>query len=177
MMISRILFLFALALVPFISSGQERVAVSDPEITFSYILPDGWKAKDDGYTYKIYAPGAKDTYVSITYVQSAKGTDYIESLGELSFKEDFELELNYNLAEEYSNFKVEEQGTVIIDETQARWARFQSKDDGEDRISIFYMFQKHNQTFKIMGTAPAGHFEKLQPNFTSIIKSLKTGKV
>jgi len=176
MMNYRFIVLVVLALAPFISSGQGRVEVRDPEITFSYILPEGWQGKDDGYTYKIYSPEVKGAFISITYVQSAKGTDYIESLGELTFKEDFELELNYNLVEEYPNLKVEEQGTVIIDETQARWARFQSEDNGKDRISIFYMFPKHNQIFKITGTAPAEHFEKLEPTFTSIIKSVKSDK-
>jgi len=176
MMNYRFLVLVVFALIPFISSGQERKEVNDPEITFSYILPEGWQVKDDGYTHKIYPAEAKDAYISITYVESAKGTDYLQSLGKSSFKEDFEFELNYVLAEEYSNFKVVEQGTTLIDEAQTRWARFQSEDNGKDRISIFYMFQKHNQTFKVTGTAPAEHFEKLQLHFMSITKSIMTAK-
>lgn len=176
-MIHRLLLLFALAIIPFISPAQERVEVKDPEIKFSYLLPDGWEVKDDGYDYQIHSPGFKNAYVSITYVENAQGSEYVESLGaKPSFEEDFDFELRYILAEDYPNFKVIEKGSAVIEGVPARWARFRSGSNG-DRAGVFYMYQKLNQTFKITGISAGEDFEKIQPFFNSIIQSLKSSKI
>lgn len=175
---TNLLFFFALALIPFVSSAQEKIEVTDPEIKFSYTLPEGWEVKDDGYTYEIHSPEVEGAYITITYIENAQGSDYVESLGaKPSFDEDFDFEIRYVLPEENANFEVGKAGKMTIDETPARWVEFQSKNDNNDMKSIFYMFPKFSQTFKITSTAPADQFEKVQPMFTSIIKSLKSSKV
>ncbi|MDR7128590.1 hypothetical protein J2X69_000922 [Algoriphagus sp. 4150] len=176
-MIHRLLLCFTLALTPLISSAQKRVEVKDPEIKFSYLLPDGWEVKDDGYDYVIQTPDIKNAYISLTYVENAKGSDFVESLGKKpSFDEDFDFELRYVLADEHSNLKLLEQGKTVIDNAPARWARFQSGAKGE-KIGIFYMYQKLNQTFKITGVAPEKDFEKFHVTISSILKSLLSEKV
>ena len=176
-MIYRLLFFFVLAFLPLIASAQNRVEVTDPEIKFSYILPTGWQVKDDGYDYIIQSPEDKDAYISLTYVESAKGTDYLESLGEKqSFEQDFLFEIRYILTEDFSNLSVLENGSTTIDETTASWVKFSHGTNG-DQVGIFYMYQKLNQTFKITGTAPAGQFEKAQPVFTAIVNSFRAEKL
>ncbi len=176
-MIHRLLIFFALIILPQISSAQKRIEVKDPEIKFSYLLPDQWQVKDDGYDYIIQSIDIKGASISITYLENAKGSDFIESLGKKpSFDEDFDFELRHTLADEHPNLKLLEQGSTVVDDAPARWVRFQYGAKG-DKIGIFYMYQKLDQTFKITSIAPASHFEKLQPNFTSIINSLKSSKV
>ncbi len=176
-MIHRILFLFALAIIPLTSSAQKRVEVKDPEITFSYLLPDGWQVKDDGYTYEIFVPGRQDSYISITYVETAQGSEYIESLGEKpSFEEDFFFEIRYILTEDFSNLKVQENGSTTLDETSARWVKF-SHGTNEEKVGVFYMYQKLNQIFKISVSSPAAQFEKIKPVFTSVVNSFQAEKL
>lgn len=169
----RILFVFALAFIPLVSPAQKRVEVKDPEISFSYILPASWLVKDDGYTYEIVAPERQDAYISITYVETPQGTEYIESLGEKpSFEEDFFFEIRYILSEDFSNLKVLENGNTKIDGTTARWVKF-SHGSNADKTGVFYMYQKLNQTFKITATSPTEQFEKAQPIFNSVVNSFK----
>lgn len=80
-MIYRILFLFALSVTPLLSIAQERIVVTDPEIKFSYILPEGWMINDDGYDYKITAKSIANATIALTYLEGAKGTGNFESIG------------------------------------------------------------------------------------------------
>ncbi len=174
-MVTRLLLFLSLVFMPLLSFAQERIVVTDPEIGFSYLLPDGWKIKDGTYAYQINSPEIANSYLSVTYVEMARGTDYLESLGEtLSFEEDFDFEISYVLAEEYPNFKVDSKGSTTIDGVPAKWVKFQSTLDGEDMANIQYMFQQFNLTFKLTGTAPAAHFEKMQPHFTAIVQSFES---
>ncbi|UZD21429.1 PsbP-related protein [Algoriphagus halophytocola] len=175
-MIHRLLVILSIALLPLVATAQNRVEVTDPEIKFSYSLPEGWQVKDDGYDYIIQSPDNQDTYISLTYVESAKGADYLESLGgKQSFEEDFLFEIRYILTEDFSNLGVLENGSTTIDETKASWVKFSHGENGE-HLGVFYMYQKLNQTFKITGTAPADQFEKVKPNFTAIINSFQAEK-
>ncbi|RAI94866.1 hypothetical protein [Algoriphagus yeomjeoni] len=172
-MIYRILLLFSLSVFPLISFAQERVVVTDPEIKFSYILPDGWEVNDDGYDYRITAKSLENAVMSITYLEGAQGTENFESVGgNQSLQEDFLFEIQYILPEEFPNLKAEENGTTTIDETQARWVKFSYGTNG-DKTGIFYMYQKLNQTFKITATSRSGQFEKAKPIFTSVVNSFK----
>ena len=175
-MIYRILFLFALSVTPLLSAAQERVVVTDPEIKFSYVLPEGWMVNDDGYDYKITAKSIANAYIVLTYLEGAQGTGNFESIGsKQSFEQDLLFEIQYVLPEEFSNFKVQENGTTTIDETPARWVKFSYGANG-DNTGIFYMYQKLNQTFKITGSAPASQFEKVKPIFKAIVDSFQAEK-
>ncbi|MCE7055455.1 hypothetical protein LZF95_12280 [Algoriphagus sp. AGSA1] len=176
-MIHRLLVFFALAILPQISSAQKRVEVKDPEIKFSYLLPDRWQVKDDGYDYIIQSTDIKGASISITYLENAKGSDYLESLGKKpSFDEDFDFELRYVLADEHLNLKALEQGRTVIDDSPARWVKFQYGAQG-DKTGIFYMYQKLDQTFKITSAAPTVDFEKFHLTNSSILESLRSEKV
>jgi|GEM_PF-3194677 len=177
-MIRRLILFILLGMLPWVSIAQERVVVKDPEIQFSYTKPDGWEVRDNGYNYEILAPNAKDAYVSITYMEIPKGTAYVESLGEKpSFEEDFDFELHYVLAEETPGFDLIEKGKTKIDDTGALWAKYRSQVNGEDRINLFYMFEKLHQNFKITGTAPAAGFEVVYDDLVNIIKSVQAKKI
>ncbi|SFU08937.1 hypothetical protein SAMN04489724_3857 [Algoriphagus locisalis] len=175
-MIYRILLLFALSVFPLLSSAQKRVVVTDPEIKFSYILPEGWMVEDDGYDYKITAKNIANANIVLTYLEGAQGTGNFESIGsKQSFEQDYLFEIQYILPEEFSNFKVQENGTTKIDETPARWVKF-SYGPNADKTGIFYMYQKLNQTFKITGSVPAAQFEKVEPIFKAIVDSFQAEK-
>ncbi|WP_425636609.1 hypothetical protein ACPUEN_14450 [Algoriphagus yeomjeoni] len=175
-MIYRILFLFFLSVIPLVTFAQERVVVNDPEIKFSYVLPQNWQVSDDGYDYKIIAKTIDNAVLSMTYLEGAQGTENFESVGaKQSFNEDFLFEIQYILPEEFPNLKVGENGTATIDETPAKWVKFSYGTNG-DKTGIFYMYQKLNQTFKITGSAPATQFEKVKPSFTAIINSFQAEK-
>lgn len=172
----RILFLLTLAFQPLLSSAQSRVEVIDPDLKFSYILPEDWRVRDDGYDYIIESKDSKNTYISFTYVEKATGNEKFDAVVESqSFKDDFQFELDYNLPDELKNFQLEETGNSTINGVPTLWAKF-SHGDTQDQIGIFYMFQKLNQSFKITGTAPSSQFEKVKPIFTSIINSFKAEK-
>ena len=175
-MIYRILFLFSLSVFPLISFAQERVVVTDPDIKFSYVLPKDWQVSDDGYDYKIIAKDIDNAVLSMTYLEGAQGTENFESVGaKQSFEEDFLFEIQYILPEEFPNLKVEENGTATIDETPAKWVKFSYGTNG-DKMGVFYMYQKLNQTFKITATSTAEQFEKAQPIFASVVNSFHAEK-
>ena len=175
-MIYRLLIFFVLAVFPFISSAQERVEVKDPEIKFSYVLPQGWEVKDDGYDYKVISRSMENTVISMTYLESAQGSGEFNSIGtKQSFEQDFLFEIQDILPEEFSNLKVRETGSLTIDGTSARWVKFQHGNKGE-QIGIFYMYQKLNQSFKITVSSPASQFEKAKPVFTSVVNSFHAEK-
>lgn len=175
-MIYRILLLFSLTVIPLVTFAQERVVVTDPEIKFSYVLPEGWMVDDDGYDYKIQSQEQGDTYLTLTYFENAKGSEYVESLGgKLSFEDDFLYEIRSVLPETYPNLKALENGTLKVDGVSARWMKFSYGTNG-DKMGVFYMYQKLNQTFKITGTALADQFEKVKPIFTTIVHSLQAEK-
>ncbi len=174
-MIHRSLLLLAFAFLPLFTFSQERIEVNDPEIKFSYLLPEGWEVKDDGYDYEIHHPEIKDAYISFTYLEDGQGSGNLESLGtKPSFEDDFDYEIKYVLSEDYPNLSVDEMGKMTIDGSPALWARFQSNSNDDTKTGIFFMYQKLNQTFKIAGTAPSEHFEQIQPYFTSIIESFNS---
>lgn len=175
-MIYRILLLFALSAFPLLSPAQERAVVTDPEIKFSYILPEGWMVEDDGYDYKIQSREHADSHLTLTYFENAQGSEYVESLGEkLSFEDDFLYEIRSVLPETYPNLEALENGTIKVDGVSARWVKFSYGTNG-DKTGIFYMFQKLSQTFKIYGSAPAAQFEKVKPSFTAIVDSFQAEK-
>ena len=175
-MINRFLLILAVAFFPIITFAQNRVEVKDPEIKFSYILPEGWKVNDDGYDYKIESKDSKNAYISLTYVEKATGNKKFDSVVESqSFKDDFQFELDYNLPDEMKNFQLEETGNSTIDGVPALWAKF-SHGEKQDQKGVFYMFQKLNQSFKILGSSPASESEKVKPIFTGIIQSFKAEK-
>ncbi|AWW30701.1 hypothetical protein DN752_11505 [Echinicola strongylocentroti] len=163
--------------MPLVASAQERVVINDPSIQFSYVKPSGWEVKDDGYTYEVYAPNSSGAYVSFTYVQRPQGDDYVESLGDKpAFKEDFNFELLYNVAEDVEDFKVIERGKTKIDGATALWAKFQSLSGEQEWISYFYMYPKLGQNFKIMTTAPLAAAENLQEDFEKLIATFEAKK-
>lgn len=175
-MAQRFLFLLTLAFLPFLTSAQNRTEVNDPDIKFSYILPEGWQVKDDGYDYIIESQDLKNTQISLTYVEKASGNEKFDTVvASQSFKDDFQFELDYNLPDELKNFQLEETGNSTIDGAPALWAKF-SHGEKQDQIGVFYMFQKLNQSFKITGTTPFSQFEKVKPIFNSIINSFKAEK-
>ena len=172
-MINRLLLILAFAFLPLISFAQNRVEVKDPEIKFSYVLPEGWQVKDDGYDYIIESQDVKDAYITLTYVEKAVGTEKFESLLEnQSVEEDFLFEVQYILPEDYKNFTVLKNGNTTIDENPASWVEF-SHGEKADQVGVFYMFEKLNQNFKIVGSAPAGEYNNVKPIFTAILNSFR----
>lgn len=93
-MIHHSLLLLALTFLPLFTFAQERIEVNDPEIKFSYILPNGWEVKDDGYDYEIHHPEIKDAFISFTHLEQAQGSGNLESLGsKRSFDDNFDFEI------------------------------------------------------------------------------------
>lgn len=175
-MIYRILYLLALSVIPLLSAAQERVVVTDPEIKFSYVLPQDWEVKDDGYDYRVLSKSIEKAFISMTYLEGAQGTENFESIGaKQSLEEDFLFETQYILTEDFSNFKAQETGNTTIDETSARWVKFQHGKNGNE-VGVFYMYQKLNQTFKITVSSPVEQFEKAKPVFTSVVNSFHAEK-
>ncbi|QDH78392.1 hypothetical protein FKX85_04795 [Echinicola soli] len=176
-MIFRSIVLFFLGMLPLVVSAQDRVVVNDPSIQFSYVKPSGWEVKDDGYTYEVHVPSIDGAYVSFTYVQRPQGDDYIESLGDKpAFKEDFDFELMYNVADGVEGFEVIEQGKTQIDGTTALWAQFQSLNDGQKSVNYFYMYPKLGQNFKITTTVPALSADTIQKEFEEMIQTFEAKK-
>ena len=175
-MIHRLLVFFILSVIPMISSAQKRVEVKDPEIKFSYVLPQDWEVKDDGYDYKIISNSIDNTVISMTYLESAQGSGNFEAIGAQSLEENFLFDLKYVLPEEFSNLKPQETGSSKIDDTFANWVKFQHGKNG-DQVGIYYMYEKLNQTFKITVSSPAAQFDKAQPVFNSVVNSFHAEKL
>ncbi|MFC3416224.1 hypothetical protein [Algoriphagus hitonicola] len=113
----------------------------------------------------------------MTYLEDAQGSGYLESLGSKpTFDDNFDFEIRYMLPEVFGKIEIVEQGKAQINGASGRWVRFRSGKN-EELISIFYMYPKLNQTFKITGTAPSEHFEQIQPYFTSIIESFNSSEL
>ncbi|GGF27545.1 hypothetical protein [Echinicola rosea] len=176
-MILRSIVFFYLAMLPLVAAAQEQIVVNDPSIQFSYEKPAGWEVKDNGYTYQVHAPEVEGAFISFTYLQRPQGDEYVESLGDKpAFKEDFEFELLYNVADGVEGFEATERGKIKIDGTTALWAKFSSLVNGEEMTNYFFMFPKLGQNFKITTTAPKEDAETIQGDFEEIISTFHAEK-
>ncbi|WP_200975134.1 hypothetical protein [Echinicola sp. 20G] len=160
--------LLLFGMTSFSSFAQSEITVSDPDIEFRITKPNGWKIYDDELYYLIYKPSLKNAYVSITYFEVTERTD---------LEEDFKFALAYLLPRNNEGYKVVGTGDEIIDGEKAKWVKYHSKFQEADQLNVYFMFEKNNQLFKILGTAANSDFESVEEDLLETIKSLKSKKI
>ncbi len=159
-----VLFSSALASVLFISPSlaQERFAVKDADLVFSYILPEGWVQQDDDYYHYILSPDRK-AQISLTYFDGM-----CEHLDECYIGE-----VEGRLQSEYSGFELLREDSLNIGGSEARQAVISGSRDGSKYLIYAYFFIWEDQFFKIIAYLPHQATGRMQTTVDETVKSLR----
>lgn len=158
----RFLFVSLFVSAVFWSRGiaQERMTVTDPEIEFSFDLPDGWETKNDDYYFYILDPDSKSSQLSITYFNENTPRELDEIV---------ETRLKYTYPE-MKGFKHLETDLAEIDGVQSYVVKFKSKLRKKTLINHEYIFLKEGQVFYLLLTVDQeeeGHLRRFSGILTS----------
>lgn len=159
-----ILFLF----IGVLGYAQNRVSIQDPDLTFSYILPEDWTNIDDPYYHYILPPKSKkcdSVAVALTYFEG-KCADLDEC---------FDGEVKGAFPNEYPGFKIENSGKDRIQDIDSKWIEFSyhTEESSEKKIALYYSFISHNQLFTIFFGAQKDCFAKNEAAVFKLIQSLE----
>src|SRR5690606_2176474 len=105
--------------------AQQEIKVSDPDIYFSFLLPEHWKVLDDHYTYYIAPSGDPiEYYMAFTYAGEKSDVEKNKLDETVRFK------LDYVYPQNTPGFRLVETGDTHIDGKPAKWIKFHSTVDG-----------------------------------------------
>ncbi len=158
--------LFSFAFFATSLCAQRTVSIEDPDLFFSYTLPEGWSNIDDPYYHYILFSendSVGPDRIAITYFDR-----YCRVA-----KDCFDGEYFGGLRNELDSFKSLATGTEKVAGQNADWGRFQFKAAVNDAamLGYFYTFQNGNQFFLITAQAEAGKMEKFEPMLLKWIKT------
>lgn len=146
--------------------GQNQVTIEDPEISFSYFLPEGYTNQDDDLYHYIFPKsesGIDDANIQLTYFEGYNG--------ELSaFKDGI---LNGKLRNRLENFEFQKSGGETIDGTSALWSKFTYTENAISKCGALYCFERMGQYFQIEVEYSCADDSKYDADFKRIIRSLQ----
>lgn len=149
--------------------AQREIKVSDPDIYFSFLLPEQWKVLDDHYTYYIAPSGDPfEYYMAFTYAGEKSDVEKNKLDETVKFK------LDYVYPQNTPGFRLVETGDTHIDGKPAKWIKFHSTVDGARYTNISFIYIKYDMIFTLLGASQAGAFEKAVPVFFEVARSFKT---
>lgn len=144
------------------AQAQELVKIVDPELTFSYYLPDGWKKSDDPYYHYIKPPCA------------SKGLEITYYDGRCKVIEDcFEAETKGAFPEKYRDFKKDESGTFMVGESSSPWITFSFFEEGRKKYGFYTTFVKLKQQFTFLFIDEKKCFNKEEKNIRELIEDFR----
>ncbi|NEN22210.1 hypothetical protein G3O08_01665 [Cryomorpha ignava] len=170
MNLKSLIALFPLAtLISITAGGQINVTIEDPDISFSYYLPEGYANQDDDLYHYIYPEsekGIEESTIQLTYFQGY--------YGELSvFKDGI---LNGKLRNTLENFEFDSSGSDTIDGTIALWSKYAYTEDSIRKCGELYCFERLGQYFQIQVELACSDESKYNADFKRIIRSLRVSK-
>lgn len=149
--------------------GQKEVIIKDPDISFSYFLPEGFTNHDGDlyhYIYPVKENGYEKASIQLTYFEGY--------YGELSeFKDGI---INGELRNTLENFELESSGSEAIDGSVALWSKFRYTEDSIEKCGELYCFERLGQYFKIEVEIVCSDNSKYNADFKRIIRSLRVLK-
>lgn len=150
----------------FTAFGQKDVTIKDPDISFSYYLPEGF-ANHDGDLYHYIYPQSENGYE-----ESSIQLTYFEGFyGKLSdFKDGI---LNGDLRNSLENFEFVSSGNDTVDGTIALWSKYTFTEDSINKCGELYCFERLGQYFQIQIELPCSDESKYNADFKRIIRSLR----
>lgn len=146
--------------------GQKDVTIRDPDISFSYFLPEGFINQDGDLYHYIYPQsekGYQESSIQLTYFEG-----YYGELAE--FKDGI---LNGKLRNTLENFKFDSSGSDTIDGTIALWSKYTYTEDSINKCGELYCFERLGQYFQIQIEMPCSDQSKYKADFLRIIRSLR----
>ena len=149
--------------------AQQRITIDDPDLSFSYILPEGYTYADDPYYHYVFPKtGSKDQLprLALTYYDG-----YCNDLNDC-----FDGKLNGELRSENADFSIIEKKSVVVSNTAARLAAYSFTQDGVKLEGILCTFIKYNAFFVVNAEFPSADSAKYTPVFQEIIESIKVQK-
>jgi hypothetical protein len=146
----------------FQANAQELVKIVDPGLTFSYFLPEGWDNSDDPYYHYIKPPCA------------SKGLELTYYDGRCKIVEDcFEAETKGAFPKKYSDFKIEESGSLLVGESTSPWIIFTFSEDGSKKYGFYTTFIKLKQQFTFLFIEEKKCFKKSENNIRELIEDFR----
>jgi len=142
--------------------SQEQVKIVDPNLTFSYLMPEGWTNTDDPY-YHYIAPPCASKGLEITYYD-----------GRCKVIEDcFEAETKGAFPKKYESFRVDDSGTLKVGETPSPWIAFTFSDEEGKKMGFYTTFIKLNQQFTFLFIDEKKCFKTEKENIVSLIEDFR----
>ncbi len=164
-----IIFVILTGILPIRALSQNQVTIKDPDITFSYTLPEKFANHDDDYYHYIYpedANGSTETALQLTYFQGYSGqvSDFKDGV------------LNGKLANTLENFELQDSGSNIVDGTVALWSKYTFTKNKVKKCGKLICFARIDQYFEIQIESSCTDFSKYEGDFEKIIRSLTVKK-
>lgn len=147
---------------------SQRVEFNDPDLTFGFVKPTGWKVKDDLVVMMVPADQSfesSSTFFSITYFEEPEQPEGSDLPLEKS-------EIEPSIPLDLKEFKASEIGRIYIANEVALWASYYHTQNGKRIKAISYVFKKLNQRFEITISAPLDFFDKRNEDLQKIISSI-----
>lgn len=146
--------------------GQKEVTIKDPDISFSYTMPDGYKNHDGDLYHYIYPQdeeGYEKSSIQLTYFEGYNG--------ELSaFKDGI---VNGELRNTLENFEFDRSGSDTIDGTLALFSKYRYTEESINKCGEIYCFERLGQYFQIQVEIICSDESKYNADFKRIIRSLR----
>jgi len=148
------------------ASAQKEVTIKDPDISFSYYLPEGYANQDDDFYHHIFPKSESridDANIQLTYFEGYNG--------ELSaFKDGI---VNGKLRNTLENFEFQESGSETIDGTLALYSKFTYTEDSIPKCGELYCFERFDQYFQIEMETTCNEESNYRVDFKRIIRSIR----
>lgn len=166
MNLKSLIALFALTpLLSVAAYGQKNVTIKDPDISFSYYLPEGFTNHDGDLYHYIYPQeekGYDESSIQLTYFEG-----YYGQLSE--FKDGI---LNGKLRSTLQNFEFDSSGSDNIDGAISLWSKYTYTEDSISKCGELYCFERLGQYFQIQVEIVCTDYSKYHADFLRILRSL-----
>lgn len=148
--------------VSFQGFSQEPIEIVDPNLNFSYLMPDEWTNSDDPYYHYITPPCA------------SKGLEVTYYDGRCKVIEDcFEAETKGAFPKKYSDYEIDESGSLFVGESQSPWIVFSFSEDGRKKYGFYTTFIKLNQQFTFLFIEEKKCFKSSRDKIISLIEDFR----
>jgi hypothetical protein len=167
--------LIIILLISSVANSQSRV-FENKEGNYKISLPEKWKERVDGSTTDIFAPDDGEFDVWQEFVGIS-----LSELNDLTLDEVFTYYLKEDFPGYYKNFKIEKQGTEVINGQKMNWVLYSfsssSTVNGAPKTTtlydIFYLTLKDKTLYSLNAIAVKEYYSKLEPDFLNIIRSFQ----
>ncbi|MCA1764588.1 MAG: hypothetical protein LC664_16575 [Flavobacteriales bacterium] len=148
------------------ATAQERVTITDPDLVFSYVLPQDWCYKDDPLYHYISPAGCdgeQELPISLTYFNYDCPDVEVCLHGKV----------NGEFKSVLTDFELKDKGRDTVDGTEARWAIFTHTTEGAPVKEMIYVFVRFGQLFEARCQFQAESFDQYHAEIRRLLRSLQ----